>query len=72
VILSVAFGTVDLFQNPFPIYEPWFWSTKEFSGALEQVCCGGDAIFMDAYIRTFVYVICATSLCLVLGYAVAY
>ena len=69
VIVSVAFGTVDpVFRSPLPVYQPWWWS---FDAAAEAV---GKIFgpFRPSYIRTFVFVVLASSMCLVLGYAVAY
>ena len=72
LVFAVAFGTNDLFGNPFPIYQPWFWSGEVFSETLSRVCCGPDAFYTPAYLRTFSYVAIASAMCLVIGYAVAY
>jgi len=72
VVLSVAFGTVDpLFRLPLPVYEPWWWSFQTFSTTLEKFSAG-DRIYLDPLIRTLEYVVAASVICLVLGYAVAY
>jgi len=69
VIVSVAFGTVDPgVRSPLPVYQPWWWS---FDAAAEAA----GKIFgplRESYIRTFFFVVVASSVCLVLGYTVAY
>jgi spermidine/putrescine transport system permease protein len=72
VVLSVAFGTVDpFFRLPLPVYQPWWWSLETFTTTLEKFYAG-DRIYLDPLFRTLVYVIAASFICLVLGYAVAY
>jgi spermidine/putrescine transport system permease protein len=71
VVLSAAFGTVDLFGNPLPIYQPWYWSTATFQDILGRFY-GTDAFYRPALIRTLVFVPAASLLCLILGYGVAY
>jgi ABC-type spermidine/putrescine transport system permease subunit I len=72
VVLSVAFGTVDqVFRNPLPVYEPWWWSFSTFSTTLEKFTTG-DQIYLDPLIRTLIYVFAASVICLVVGYLVAY
>lgn len=72
VVLSVAFGTVDpLFRTPLPVYQPWWWSFATFSETLQKFV-GGDPIYLDPLIRTILYVVAASAICLVVGYAVAY
>jgi ABC-type spermidine/putrescine transport system permease subunit I len=72
VILSVAFGTVDqIFRSPLPVWEPWYWTAQNFSDVFAKLF-GPDAFFQPAVVRTFAYVIAASLLCLVVGYAVAY
>ncbi len=72
VVVSVAFGTVDpIFQSPLPVYEPWYWSFYNARRVLGRIV-GGHAYLQPVFARTFVYVIVAGLICLVLGYAVAY
>jgi ABC-type spermidine/putrescine transport system permease subunit I len=72
VVISVAFGTVDqIFRNPLPVYQPWWWSADQFTSVVSKFV-GGDPIFLPAAIRTLVFVAAASAICLVLGYAVAY
>lgn len=71
VVISVAFGTVDLFRNPQPVWQPWFWTSEYLTLVLKQIF-GQGAFLRPTYLRTFVYVFVASSLCLSIGYAVAY
>jgi spermidine/putrescine transport system permease protein len=69
VVVSIAFGTVDpVFQSPLPVYEPWWWTTKYLSQEWHLVI--GE--FRPVEIRTLIYVILASAICLVIAYAVAY
>jgi ABC-type spermidine/putrescine transport system permease subunit I len=71
VVISVAFGTVDpFFRTPLPVYQPWWWSFETFSATLQKF--GADGIYVDPLIRTLQYVVTASAICLVIGYAVAY
>ncbi len=71
-VLAVAFGTVDpVFRQPLPVYQPWWWSFSTFTETLEKFYAG-DAIYQAPLIRTFAFVIAASLICLVVGYAVAY
>jgi spermidine/putrescine transport system permease protein len=71
VVICVAFGTLDLFQNPLPVYQPWFWSGATFIDTVQRFY-GADAFYQPALVRTLIYVPVASLICLVLGYAVAY
>jgi ABC-type spermidine/putrescine transport system permease subunit I len=68
-VISIAFGTVDpIFRGPLPVYQPWFWSGEQFGSVVQKVF----GIFRPVYIHTFEYVVIASAICLILGYAVAY
>lgn len=71
VVLSVAFGTVDFFRNPLPVWQPWYWTKSYLTDVLGKIF-GSNAFLRPTYVRTFVYVLVASSLCLLIGYAVAY
>ena len=71
VVFAVAFGTVDIFQNPVPVYQPWYWSTTALTSTVDRFF-GPAAFYQPALIRTLIYVPVASLICLVLGYAVAY
>ena len=69
VIVSVAFGTVDpVFRSPLPVYQPWWWTTSHVSEGIGKVF----GPFRETYVRTFLFVLIASAICLVLGYTVAY
>jgi ABC-type spermidine/putrescine transport system permease subunit I len=71
-VLSVAFGTVDpVFQQPIPVYQPWWWSFQTFQSTLQKFYVA-PAIYQQPMIRTLTYVLTASLICLVLGYTVAY
>ncbi|MEP6757678.1 MAG: ABC transporter permease [Actinomycetota bacterium] len=73
VVLSVAFGTVD-FENfglSVPYYAPWWWSFSTFNQTLSKFYVGSH-IYQAPLVRTFEYVVFASIICLVVGYAVAY
>jgi len=72
VVFAVAFGSVDkVFRLPVPYYAPWWWSFGTFNQTLTKFY-EYPHIYQDPLIRTFEYVIAASVICLVLGYAVAY
>ena len=72
VILSVALGTVHpIFLSPLPVWQPWYWSTEHVEDAVGKIV-GPDAFLQPVFLRTFLYVAAATTLCIVIGYAVAY
>ncbi|MEA2505824.1 MAG: spermidine/putrescine transport system permease protein [Actinomycetota bacterium] len=72
VVLSIAFGTVDpIFRSALPVYEPWYWTGVHFSDTFAKIF-GANAFFQPAILRTLLYVVAASLLCLVIGYAVAY
>jgi ABC-type spermidine/putrescine transport system permease subunit I len=72
VVLSIAFGTIDpIFRSALPVYQPWYWSGLHFSETFSKIF-GADAFFQPAILRTLLYVLSASLLCIVIGYAVAY
>jgi len=73
VAVSVAFGTVDFFQNPLPVYQPWYWSGATFVDSLHRFTAAGEeGFYRPALLRTLLYVPIASLICLVFGYAIAY
>ena len=65
----MAFGTVDpVFRSAVPVYQPWWWTTSHFAEGLGKIF----GPFRETYVRTFLFVVVASAICLVLGYAVAY
>ena len=71
VVFAVGFGTVDVYRNPLPVWQPWFWTDQYLVDTLGKIF-GADAFLQPVYYRTFVFVAIASAICLVLGYAVAY
>jgi spermidine/putrescine transport system permease protein len=71
VVFAVAFGTVDIFQNPVPVYQPWYWTSSALTSTFDRFF-GPAAFYQPALIRTLIYVPVASLICLVLGYTVAY
>ena len=68
-VISIAFGTVDpLLRTPVPVWQPWWWTTEHVAESVDKAF----GLFRFVYFRTFVYVVIASAICLVLGYAVAY
>jgi ABC-type spermidine/putrescine transport system permease subunit I len=69
VVVAIAFGTVDpIFQSPLPVYQPWWWTKKYLVQEAKLVI--GE--FKPVEIRTLLYVVLASAICLVIAYAVAY
>jgi spermidine/putrescine transport system permease protein len=69
VILAIAFGTVDFYQNPLPVYQPWWWSFSSFTQQVGRIFGG---IYQQVYLRTLAYVAVASVACLLIGYPIAY
>src|SRR4029078_10987552 len=72
VVLCIVFGQVDpLFRTPIPVWNPLQWDPTQFSYVLTHIV-GADGIFGPALLRTAVYVLAASSLCLLVACPVAY
>jgi spermidine/putrescine transport system permease protein len=72
VILSIAFGGLDpIFLTPEPVYNPLAWDVSSFAHVASGFTTSGS-IYQSALVHTLVFVAAATSLCLVIGYPVAY
>jgi len=72
VVLAIAFGTIDpLFRTPVPTWYPAWWDTTQLRVVLDNIF-GPGAYLGPAFVRTFVYVACASALCLALAYPVSY
>jgi spermidine/putrescine transport system permease protein len=71
-ILSTAGGRLDpIFQTATPEWNPARWHPDAFSYVLTNLI-EPDGPFRVVFVRTFVYIACAVSLCIVIGYPVAY
>ena len=71
-VLCVAFGTVDpIIQTPIPAWNPLDWNPSAFQFVSDELFTRHGA-FETVFVRTFFYVLIATSLSLVIAYPVAY
>ena len=71
-VLCVAFGTVDpIFQTPTPAWNPLDWNTSAFQFVSDELFTLHGA-FETVFVRTFFYVLIATTLSLLIAYPVAY
>jgi spermidine/putrescine transport system permease protein len=72
VVLAIVFGQVDpIFRSPVPVWNPVHWNTVQFQDVFSHII-GSDGFFGPALVRTAVYVLSASALCLVIAYPVAY
>jgi ABC-type spermidine/putrescine transport system permease subunit I len=72
VVLAIVFGSVDpTFRTPAPIWNPLHWRAGQLTYVLDRIV-GKDAIFGPALLRTVVYVLSASALCLAIAFPVAY
>ena len=72
VVFAVAFGTVDIFQNPVPVYQPWYWTTSTLTLDAWTGSSGPRRSTSRPSSARSIYVPVASLICLVLGYTVAY
>jgi len=71
-VLCVAFGTVDpIIQTPIPIWNPIDWNTSAFHFVFDELF-SLQGTFERVFVRTFFYVLIATTLSLLIAYPVAY
>jgi ABC-type spermidine/putrescine transport system permease subunit I len=72
VVLAVVFGGVDpVFRTVIPVWNPLLWSSDQPTYVLTHIV-GADGIFGPALLRTAVYVLSASVLCLVIAFPIAY
>lgn len=72
VVMAIVFGSVDpLFRTPVPVWNPLAWNTEQFAEVFSHIG-GADGYYGPALLRTAVYVLVASTLCLLLAYPVAY
>jgi spermidine/putrescine transport system permease protein len=69
-IVATSFGFVDDVGDPIPVWNPLSWNVGWFSAVFSELGPGG--IYWTVFLRTFVYVIAAGALSLLIGYPVAY
>ncbi len=72
VVLAIVFGQVDpIFRTPIPVWNPLEWDPSQFSYVLTHIV-GANGVFGPALLRTAVYVVLASVLCLLIAFPVAY
>ncbi len=72
IVLAIVFGGTDrVFRTPVPIFNPLHWRGSQFSYVLDRIF-GSDGIFGPALLRTAVYVLLASVLCVGIAFPVAY
>jgi spermidine/putrescine transport system permease protein len=71
-IAAVAFGTRDqIFALPIPAWNPLEWQFETFAATASELAASGSGL-QAQFIRTIAYVAIAVTICLVVGYPVAY
>ena len=72
VVLAIVFGRIDpVFRTAVPVWSPLDWDFSQFTFVLERIV-GEGGYFGPALVRTAVYVLIASSLCVLIAYPVAY
>jgi ABC-type spermidine/putrescine transport system permease subunit I len=72
VVLSIAEGKLNrLTESPVAVYNPLHWSSANLSNVWHDIF-GADSFAGPIAVRTLVYVVIASVLCLVIGYPAAY
>jgi spermidine/putrescine transport system permease protein len=72
VVLAILFGQVDpVLRQPVPVWNPVQWNTIQFRYVLDHIV-GEEGYFGPVLVRTAVYVLSASVMCLVVAYPVAY
>lgn len=72
VVLCIVFGTVDpIFRTAVPIWNPLQWNPSEFTYVLTHIA-GPNGVYGPALVRTAVFVVTASVLCLIIAFPVAY
>jgi len=72
VVLAIVFGQVDpIFRTPIPVWNPLDWNPTQFNYVLTRIV-GENGVFGPALLRTGIYVLVASVLCLVIAFPVAY
>jgi ABC-type spermidine/putrescine transport system permease subunit I len=72
VVCAIVFGQIDpVFRTPLPVWNPIAWNTDQFVEVFSHIV-GEEGYFGPALVRTAVYVLLASCLCLLIAYPVAY
>lgn len=72
VVLAITFGTVNMFQAPVPVWQPWYWDFTAFNKIIGRVFGQGVPNYAPFFVRTIVFVVIASAVCIVIAYPVAY
>jgi spermidine/putrescine transport system permease protein len=71
-VLAIALGRLNqLFGTPIAVWDPLQWSTDNLTAAWNQIA-GSSAYIGPIILRTLVYTVIASVLCLLIGYPTAY
>jgi ABC-type spermidine/putrescine transport system permease subunit I len=72
IVLAIVFGRLDpIFRTPEPVWDPIKWSGSQFTYVIDRIV-GSDGIFGPALLRTAVYVLLASAICMCIAFPVAY
>ena len=72
VVLCIVFGQIDpLFRTPVPVWNPLQWDPTQFTYVLTHIV-GANGVFGPALLRTAVFVLTASALCLLIAFPVSY
>ncbi len=72
VVVAVAFGGVSaILREPVPAWNPAQWNTAVLGFSFSNIS-HTDGLYHAAFLRTFLYVGLATTICLIIGYPFAY
>jgi ABC-type spermidine/putrescine transport system permease subunit I len=71
-VLAIALGRLNqLFGTPIAVWDPLQWSTDNLTAAWNQIA-GSSAYIGPIILRTLLYTVIASVLCLLIGYPTAY
>jgi spermidine/putrescine transport system permease protein len=72
VVLAIVFGRIDpVFRTPLPVWNPLQWNPAQFNYVFSHLV-GSQGFFGPALLRTLLFVVLASLLCLLIAYPVAY
>jgi spermidine/putrescine transport system permease protein len=72
LVLAIVFGRADpLFRTPIPVWNPLEWDATVFLDVLGETFTP-DGLFGAALVRTIVYVLVASTLCVLIAFPIAY
>lgn len=72
VVLAIVFGSTDpIFRTAVPVWNPLHWDPTQFTYVLSRIA-GPDGVYGPALLRTGLFVVAASLLCLLIAFPVAY